>query len=669
MRLKDVHRLELPPTADMHVHLRQDQVMNLVVPHIRRGGVDTVFVMPNLQPPVTSVAAALEYKASLQAIEPRVNYLMSLYLHPSVTPDVIAEAARAGIAGVKLYPQGVTTNSESGVAGDFVETYTPTFAAMEQHDIVLNLHGEVPGTVPQDDISLEELFLPTLKRLNEKFPKLRIVLEHCSTAAAVDAVRSCSSTVAGDVSEVDPHAFCKPIPKTPSDRDALLKAVCSGDPKFFFGSDSAPHPLIAKQGKPVPAGVFTQPYATQLVLLALEEASEKGIIDEKDVTQENIEGFLSLFGRRFYKLAEPSPTGPRIVVKRTGETIPASIRSADGALEVGISRSEATISIMAHMTNPLATVDQLYKRTSSFGALPSDLQDAIFFSTQSLTQSAGLLLRLPQSVTAQASVVLARYWLEESLLAHEFSASFPDVSAASLFLVAKLSSNPCRPRDVCNVYTYLLSTASPLFQTQPSSPPDASTYYLSETGLDVFQKRILRLEARILYTLNFDTHVALPHGLAVTYLQALDFCGDSSRAKITRRVIAYLNTALLSPQMLYLTHQPNALAVSAIYSAARDGEISAKMPECPWWEVFDVDREELGFLVVGMRSLEGLVRKLHEDFEGFAKGGVITKNSIEVEMARRGLKMKNGTGDGAGEVDEEEAMMRSLDDRAERMEV
>ncbi|KAI0541261.1 dihydroorotase [Xylaria digitata] len=354
MRLKDVHRLELPPTADMHVHLRQDQVMDLVVPSIRRGGVDTVFVMPNLQPPVTSVAAALEYKSCLQAIEPQVNYLMSLYLHPSVTPDVIAEAANAGIAGVKLYPQGVTTNSESGVAGDFVETYAPTFAAMEQYDIVLNLHGEVPGTVPQGNVSLEELFLPTLKRLNEKFPKLRIVLEHCSTVAAIDAVRSCSPTVAGtitahhlyltgDVSEVDPHAFCKPIPKTLSDRDALLKAVCSGDPKFFFGSDSAPHPLVTKQGSPVPAGVFTQPYATQLVLLALEEATEKGIIDEKDVTQENIEGFLSLFGRRFYKLEEPSPTGSRIVVKRTGETIPASIRSADGTLEVGISRSETPV--------------------------------------------------------------------------------------------------------------------------------------------------------------------------------------------------------------------------------------------------------------------------------------------------------------------------------------
>ncbi|KAI0447118.1 cyclin [Xylaria telfairii] len=319
---------------------------------------------------------------------------------------------------------------------------------------------------------------------------------------------------------------------------------------------------------------------------------------------------------------------------------------------------------MAHMTNSLATVDQLYRRTASFSSLPSDLQDAIFFATQSLTQAAGLLLRLPQSVTAQASVVLARYWLEDSLLANEFS----DVSAASLFLVAKLSAHPCRPRDVCNVYAYLLSAASPLLRPKPSPPePDPSSYYLSEGAYAAFQARILQLEARILYTLGFDTHVALPHGLAVTYLQALDFCGDSSRTKITRRVVAYLNTALLSPQMLYLTHQPNVLAVAAIYSAARDAEISAKMPECPWWEVFDVDREELGFLVVAMRSLEGLVQKLQNDFKGFNNSGMITRNDIDAEMTRRGLKITNGENPGIGDMDEEEAMMRSLDDRAERM--
>ncbi|KAI0406237.1 cyclin-like protein [Xylaria palmicola] len=336
---------------------------------------------------------------------------------------------------------------------------------------------------------------------------------------------------------------------------------------------------------------------------------------------------------------------------------------------------------MAHLTNPLATVDQLCRRTASFGALPSDLQDAIFYATQSLTQAAGLLLRLPQSVTAQASVMLARYWLEDSLLAGEFS----DVSAASLFLTAKLSAHPCRPRDVCNVYAYLLSPASPLFRPRPAAPsesdpdPDPSSYYLSESAYAAAQARMLRLEARILYALGFDTHVALPHGLAVTYLQALDFCGggggggdasstSSSRARVARRVVAHLNTALLSPQMLYLTHQPGALAVAAIYSAARDPDIAAKMPACPWWEVFDVDREELGFLVVGMRSLEGLVRRLADDVQGFTRSGMLTRNDVEAEMRRRGLKVTNGTGAEPREIDEEEAMMRSMDERAEIME-
>ncbi|KAI1633972.1 cyclin-like protein [Biscogniauxia mediterranea] len=328
---------------------------------------------------------------------------------------------------------------------------------------------------------------------------------------------------------------------------------------------------------------------------------------------------------------------------------------------------------MAHMTNPLATVEQLYRRTS-FSALPSDLQDAIFFATQCLTQAAGILLRIPQSVTAQANVILARYWLVESPLTHEFS----DVSAAVLFLVAKLSSHPCPPRDVCNVYAYLLSPHSNLFprggqddnsNEEPPPPHDPSSYYLSEAAYTAFRGRILALEGRVLHALSFDTHVALPHALAITYLQALDFLGQP-RAAMAQRAVEHLNTALLSPQLLYLTHQPNALAVAAIYSAARDR--GAKMPECPWWEVFDVDREELGFLVVGMRSLEGLVRKQRAEHDELARGAMITRASVEAEMRKRGLRFGNGaatTAAAAGaEIDEEAAMMRSMDEKAETME-
>ncbi|SPQ25243.1 afba626c-1865-4790-817d-50ad8dc1546f [Thermothielavioides terrestris] len=271
---------------------------------------------------------------------------------------------------------------------------------------------------------------------------------------------------------------------------------------------------------------------------------------------------------------------------------------------------------MAHMTNPLATPEQLFQRRS-FGALPMDLQDAVFFATQCLTQAAGILLELPQSITAQANVLLARYWLVEPMMSHEFS----DVSAAILYLTAKCSDLPRSPRDLCLVYTHLLSrTSSTFFRPAhlPPPPPPLSPSNQPPTQADyaAFHARLLPLEAHILASLSFNTHVALPHPLAVTYLQALDFFGQPRRGPLARRALAYLNTALLSPQLLYLTSQPHALAVAALYNAARD--VGARMPACDWWEVFDVEREELGFLVVGMRSVDGWGRKIRaEAIEGW----------------------------------------------------
>ncbi|WYZ46289.1 hypothetical protein EsH8_IX_000514 [Colletotrichum jinshuiense] len=300
---------------------------------------------------------------------------------------------------------------------------------------------------------------------------------------------------------------------------------------------------------------------------------------------------------------------------------------------------------MAHLINPLATAEQLYKR-NTFSSLPADLQDVIFYATQCLTQAAGVLLELPQSTTAQANVLLARYWLVESAMAQEFS----DVSAAALYLVSKMGSFPRSTRDVSNVYAYLLSPASPLFRGEPPDPkrrPDPSTYYQTDGEYAAFQTRLLAAEARILWALGFDTAVALPHALAVTYLQALDFLGKP-KGEMAGRVISHLNTALLSPQMLFLTHQPNALATAAVYIAAR--EAGAKMPEVAWWEVFDVEREELGFLVVGFRSLEGWVRGLKEG--GLLAGGMITRAAIEREARRR-----------AGDGDEEDELMALMDQK------
>ncbi|PHH73801.1 hypothetical protein CDD80_3558 [Ophiocordyceps camponoti-rufipedis] len=300
------------------------------------------------------------------------------------------------------------------------------------------------------------------------------------------------------------------------------------------------------------------------------------------------------------------------------------------------------------LANPQATASQLQQRLS-LSALPQDLYESVFIATQCLTQAAGLLLRLPQSVTAQANVILARYWLVDSPMAHEFS----DVSAASLYLMAKLSPSPRSPRDISNVYAYLVSPRSPLFRVgEALAADDAEPYFQTEGQYQAFSQRLLALEVRILSSLSFDTHVALPHPLAITYLQTLDFM-SKPKAQASLRTIQYLNTALLSPQMLYLTHQPHALATAAIYIAARD--LGAKMPDCNWWEVLDVDREELGFLIAAMRSLEGWWRKRKEDL-GQLGQSMLTRKGIEDEVRKRGLRVIDGRGS-----DEEDRVMKLMD--------
>lgn len=212
---------------------------------------------------------------------------------------------------------------------------------METHDLILNLHGEVPASTPQNNhdlqtqnsttvLTAEQSFLPTLLSLHTRFPRLRIILEHCSTAAAIAAVRSCGPTVAGTITAHhlyltvdswagDPFNYCKPVAKFPTDREALIKAATSGDPKFFLGSDSAPHPRSGKVGGKVSAGVFTQPYVMQYVTEVFEQA---GKLDK-------LKGFAAEFGRKFYGV-EVSPKEGKIVMIKRGVTVKASIGGPDG---------------------------------------------------------------------------------------------------------------------------------------------------------------------------------------------------------------------------------------------------------------------------------------------------------------------------------------------------
>ncbi|KAK3678908.1 dihydroorotase [Recurvomyces mirabilis] len=341
--LEKLDGLELPAAADMHVHLRDGAMTELVTPTIRKGGVNTVFVMPNLVPPITTVRHCLDYKSRLEAIEPNVTFLMSLYLHPNISPETVIEAKQAGIAGIKSYPHGVTTHSDHGVMS--YEAFYPVFEEMERQDMVLNLHGELPPSAGEDItvLNAEEAFLPTLLDLHKRFPKLRIILEHCTSEAALKVVKSCGPNVAATLTAHhlflivddwagDPHCFCKPVAKTPADRRALLKTVVSGDPKFFFGTDSAPHPAETKRADRVAAGVFTQPHAVGYVIDALEQAVLNGVLKAEDVTKKKLEGFLSKFGRDFYKVNDERQE--TIVLHKPCGPVEDVLKSDDGALEV-----------------------------------------------------------------------------------------------------------------------------------------------------------------------------------------------------------------------------------------------------------------------------------------------------------------------------------------------
>ncbi|MCJ1403505.1 hypothetical protein MMC11_006728 [Xylographa trunciseda] len=307
---------------------------------------------------------------------------------------------------------------------------------------------------------------------------------------------------------------------------------------------------------------------------------------------------------------------------------------------------------LAQGKRPMGPEDE----NSQLDGLSSDLENSVRCRGALLTQAAGILLRLPQEIIAQAIVTFTRFYVGPEGDSFRVRAAkvtllvklrleiyepsdiivIQDVSAAALYMTAKISFQPQSPRSVLNVYAYLLSSGSYFLdpnQDGVSKDLDPGAYYLSEGDYVSRRSRLLTTEALILRTLSFTTHVALPHHLALTYLQTLGVLPSvptSSSRALARRTLAHLNTALLSPQLLYLTHQPPALAVAAIYLAAR--EVGVKLVNREWWEVFDVDREELGFLVVGMGSMAGWVEE--ERTKWAERRCPLTVEEVEEELGR-----------------------------------
>jgi hypothetical protein len=208
-----------------------------------------------------------------------------------------------------------------------------------------------------------------------------------------------------------------------------------------------------------------------------------------------------------------------------------------------------------------------------------------------------------------------------------------DAAAAALYLSAKPSATPITPRSLLTVLEFT-SSLSPHYEK--AATDDATHLHadwsLSEGAFEASRDKLYALEAQMLRVLGFQTHVALPHALCINYLQTLQvFKSPAAGPTLAKRAIKLLNTALLSPQQLYLTHQPSALATAAIYLAAREEEVN--LPEVEWWEVFDVDREELGFLVVALTSVEGFAA---QEREVWGKRKVpLTVAELQAEVERR----------------------------------
>jgi len=311
--------LTLIKPDDFHNHLREGELM----PHLVRETAKVFArsnVMPNLVPPVVNAAGMQKYHEELKAVGTDLEFLMTIKVMPDTTPEVVAEAKAAGASAAKLYPQGVSTHSEDGVT-DLKALY-PVFAALEEAELPLLIHGEMPAV---EEMTAEEAFLPALKGIVANFPKLRIVLEHVSSKAGVEAVKELPETIAGTVTVhhllltindvrtdhgIEPHHYCRPVCKRESDRQALLEVTLTGHHKFFLGTDSAPHLRETKEvsGEPM-RGVYTTPVALPLLI---------ELFEDHDCLPK-LEAFTSKYGADFYQLPYNSQ---QVTFKREAWTVP-----------------------------------------------------------------------------------------------------------------------------------------------------------------------------------------------------------------------------------------------------------------------------------------------------------------------------------------------------------
>ena len=320
-----VEEITLTQPDDWHVHLRDGEVLSSTVPYSART-FGRALVMPNLLPPVTTTRRALAYRDRiLRHVPPGSAFqpLMALYLTEETTGREIERAAATeAIVGIKLYPANATTHSEAGVR-DW-RRCEEALASMQEQGLPLLVHGE--SVTPDVDIfDREAVFLEReLTPLIQRYPRLKVVLEHVTTAAAAAFVHQAPPRLAATITAhhlllnrndlllggLRPHYYCLPLVKREGDRQALLEAALSGSPKFFLGTDSAPHARSAKENACGCAGVFTAPAALELYAEAFEELGGLSLL----------EGFTSHFGADFYGLPRNTAT---VRLRRESWSLPA----------------------------------------------------------------------------------------------------------------------------------------------------------------------------------------------------------------------------------------------------------------------------------------------------------------------------------------------------------
>lgn len=319
---------------DWHIHLRDGAQLSAILPHVIARFARAI-VMPNLNPPLVTTQAVVDYHARIRAALPsgaEFTPLMTLYLTENTTTKEIACARQSGIIhAVKFYPAGATTHSEHGVR-DWTRI-EPVLEAMTAHGLPLLIHGEV--TDPEVDIfDRERVFIDRhLAPLVARHPGLKIVLEHITTQDAVDFVRAAPPTVAATITPhhlllnrnalfqggLSPYHYCLPVLKRETHRRALRAAAISANPKFFLGTDSAPHPRSAKEAAHACAGIYNAPVALELYaeIFAAENALDR------------LEGFASHYGADFYGLAR---NRSQLILEQMPWMVPQEYSFGDGPL-------------------------------------------------------------------------------------------------------------------------------------------------------------------------------------------------------------------------------------------------------------------------------------------------------------------------------------------------